>query len=117
MNFLEASIETINNQMFLKGRGFSLRCDSGTARRLEKSNDKEVLMGIRPCNLFFDPNVSADSAIDIDVVISEYIGAQSVLIGDCAGQEVMVELKSDTCLLYTSPSPRDGLLSRMPSSA
>ena len=25
--------------------------------------------------------------------------------------------KPDTCLLYTSPSPRDGLLSRMPSSA
>ena len=31
-----------------------------------------------------------------------------------------VELKARTlliCLLYTSPSPRDGLLSRMPSSA
>ena len=26
-------------------------------------------------------------------------------------------IKSKTCLLYTSPSPRDGLLSRMPSSA
>ena len=25
--------------------------------------------------------------------------------------------KSGSCLLYTSPSPRDGLLSRMPSSA
>mgnify|MGYP003319442279 CR=1 FL=1 len=25
--------------------------------------------------------------------------------------------RSDVCLLYTSPSPRDGLLSRMPSSA
>ena len=25
--------------------------------------------------------------------------------------------KYNTCLLYTSPSPRDGLLSRMPSSA
>ena len=25
--------------------------------------------------------------------------------------------KEITCLLYTSPSPRDGLLSRMPSSA
>ena len=25
--------------------------------------------------------------------------------------------QSDDCLLYTSPSPRDGLLSRMPSSA
>ena len=28
-----------------------------------------------------------------------------------------VELGAYTCLLYTSPSPRDGLLSRMPSSA
>ena len=27
------------------------------------------------------------------------------------------EEKLKTCLLYTSPSPRDGLLSRMPSSA
>ena len=25
--------------------------------------------------------------------------------------------EGDSCLLYTSPSPRDGLLSRMPSSA
>ena len=30
-------------------------------------------------------------------------------------KSVSVDLK--TCLLYTSPSPRDGLLSRMPSSA
>ena len=30
--------------------------------------------------------------------------------------EVLTE-ESQTCLLYTSPSPRDGLLSRMPSSA
>ena len=30
--------------------------------------------------------------------------------------DVGIELEN-TCLLYTSPSPRDGLLSRMPSSA
>ena len=28
-----------------------------------------------------------------------------------------LELLDKSCLLYTSPSPRDGLLSRMPSSA
>ena len=28
-----------------------------------------------------------------------------------------IDLHHTTCLLYTSPSPRDGLLSRMPSSA
>ena len=31
---------------------------------------------------------------------------------DCIGCK-----RCETCLLYTSPSPRDGLLSRMPSSA
>ena len=31
--------------------------------------------------------------------------------------EVINELSAGCCLLYTSPSPRDGLLSRMPSSA
>ena len=30
---------------------------------------------------------------------------------------VMSGLENRACLLYTSPSPRDGLLSRMPSSA
>ena len=38
----------------------------------------------------------------------------------CMNYEIIsknsIELSS-TCLLYTSPSPRDGLLSRMPSSA
>ena len=28
-----------------------------------------------------------------------------------------IPMREETCLLYTSPSPRDGLLSRMPSSA
>ena len=31
--------------------------------------------------------------------------------------EQVVELKGGNCLLYTSPSPRDATLSRMPSSA
>ena len=30
---------------------------------------------------------------------------------------IVIEDKTNPCLLYTSPSPRDGLLSRMPSSA
>ena len=31
--------------------------------------------------------------------------------------ELAATLEDKACLLYTSPSPRDGLLSRMPSSA
>ena len=36
---------------------------------------------------------------------------------DCAGLELISGNIIYSCLLYTSPSPRDGLLSRMPSSA
>ena len=34
-----------------------------------------------------------------------------------AGDQVTVEMTPYDCLLYTSPSPRDATLSRMPSSA
>ena len=37
---------------------------------------------------------------------------KSILVSDDSGSGSTI-----TCLLYTSPSPRDGLLSRMPSSA
>ena len=47
---------------------------------------------------------------------AEYLshGADAVVIGE--GERTLEELLA-ACLLYTSPSPRDGLLSRMPSSA
>ena len=32
-------------------------------------------------------------------------------------QDIFINYQSETCLLYTSPSPRDATLSRMPSSA
>ena len=36
---------------------------------------------------------------------------------DFKGLHISIERKDKTCLLYTSPSPRDCRLSRMPSSA
>ena len=36
---------------------------------------------------------------------------------DLAVDAIVTEIQKKSCLLYTSPSPRDGLLSRMPSSA
>ena len=40
--------------------------------------------------------------------------AEAITNTDYAGE---ISAYGDSCLLYTSPSPRDGLLSRMPSSA
>ena len=48
-----------------------------------------------------------------------YVGTEHVLLGLIKlGQGVAVSvLQNMGCLLYTSPSPRDATLSRMPSSA
>ena len=43
--------------------------------------------------------------------------AISILVMENRYQEAADLLEGRPCLLYTSPSPRDGLLSRMPSSA
>ena len=56
----------------------------------------------------------ADAAKDIDWIKPAdkvFDGSQGVYGRWFTGAVV------NTCLLYTSPSPRDGLLSRMPSSA
>ena len=39
------------------------------------------------------------------------------LYGPFIGEEILAEAISQSCLLYTSPSPRDRTRSRMPSSA
>ena len=49
----------------------------------------------------------------IDTATADLTGG----IGDYQQYLTDAGTTSQTCLLYTSPSPRDGLLSRMPSSA
>ena len=58
----------------------------------------------------------AGSVVDSGEVNYEWIVLNEV--GDGSWQETLVITSSESdCLLYTSPSPRDATLSRMPSSA
>ena len=57
---------------------------------------------------------------DIDIDTTHFNGNQPThasLEGCLSKTKPNKETKWISCLLYTSPSPRDGLLSRMPSSA
>ena len=51
--------------------------------------------------------------------ISNYSDVESIELANAFDNEELTDspLLAGGCLLYTSPSPRDGLLSRMPSSA
>ena len=51
----------------------------------------------------------------VDTTTSDPYKKVGILVAVSDNNEFWIDKKS--CLLYTSPSPRDGLLSRMPSSA
>ena len=59
--------------------------------------------------------ISYDGTVEFNNLEVQEIPSTTFL--DTLNLDGISEGASDTCLLYTSPSPRDGLLSRMPSSA
>ena len=74
--------------------------------RMAASNPGDRHSSVPPV---FVPSNSNNKCTNINQ--SNSVGHSYVDVGKEVGDEVI------TCLLYTSPSPRDGLLSRMPSSA
>ena len=52
----------------------------------------------------------------IDLLDTNYVEPKFIPL-EYGGSPGIESIMKKTCLLYTSPSPRDGLLSRMPSSA
>ena len=62
--------------------------------------------------------------VTLGQIVAEYFNTKNHINGELAtlqqtisGSLTRAIWELNTCLLYTSPSPRDGLLSRMPSSA
>ena len=55
--------------------------------------------------------------LSLDPVDSNLVDALDQMVDALQAEDAQARTVLLTCLLYTSPSPRDGLLSRMPSSA
>ena len=66
---------------------------------------------------FLPNNRRADHVFTLRTLIDKYVHNHNEKIYACFVDFKKALTRSGICLLYTSPSPRDGLLSRMPSSA
>ena len=74
---------------------------------IERGHDIVLKISSKNLNEFNEANLA-----DVDVAIEFSMPSKAL-----ANLKKLSSLGTKTCLLYTSPSPRDGLLSRMPSSA
>jgi len=96
MNFLEADLVDKGGTLMAKGDGFAIALPADLAGRAQKLSLDKVTLGIRPSDLEFDADAPDAVSFDLNVVISEYVGAQSVLICSCGDAKITVEIKSET---------------------
>ncbi|GAB5447653.1 ABC transporter ATP-binding protein [Gymnodinialimonas sp.] len=96
MNFLDAELVDANDALHAKGDGFDVRLPEELATRVRNKSVHKATLGLRPSDLVFDADAPTEQSIDLNVVVSEYVGAQSVLICACGNAKVTVELKSET---------------------
>ena len=83
---------------------------------LRKANTERLrVMAARTGDVDDNELESMDRAALMDIVVKGILAKKETEKGAIARR--VSEREDTTCLLYTSPSPRDGLLSRMPSSA
>jgi len=96
MNFLDTEMVDRDGTTWLIGKGFELALDGEHAAAARAHHKNHITLGIRPSDLDFDTEAGNENSLELRVIVSEYIGAQSVLMCNCGDQQVVVELKSET---------------------
>ena len=130
-----ASIQSLADQIqMLEGLNSRIETSENNLKDLKKEHDRlsgEVIptmmaeMGLAHLKLADGSTVDVKPNYSANISIANREKAYQWLrengLGDIIKNEISVSFgrneDNKACLLYTSPSPRDGLLSRMPSSA
>jgi len=89
MNFLNAELVEESETLHVKGDGFSIPLPDERKARLQANRDRKIHVGIRPSSF-----AQGAGGIKMPVILSEYIGAQSVLISELGGQRVAIEVNT-----------------------
>ena len=98
MNFINATVQVTDGVVSLICDGFDMEITGKIAKKAKAYAGKTVILGIRPSDIVYDPQGESTSCIHLQIALSEYIGAHSVLLCKASDTSPMitVELKSDT---------------------
>src|SRR5665647_903715 len=112
-------LESGNSRHSLCVRTVLLRAESRLPRWCTTSRNSETTPHLHWNNPICDPiathATTRSTRTRAEHMMTSHSLTSSSALYDCVLGRDLVTV--DACLLYTSPSPRDGLLSRMPSSA
>ena len=118
-NIIQSHIDENEVCLFMKGTPDAPQCGFSMA----VSNMLKILeVKYKGVNVLEDQSVREGIKIFSDWPTIPQLYVKKEFVGGCDIVKEMYESGElakllEACLLYTSPSPRDGLLSRMPSSA
>jgi len=99
MHFLNGTLVERDGAMVVEGSAFALKLGEAKAAAARAHGAGQVIMGIRPSDLVYQPDAATERALTLNVLVSEYIGAQSVLLCRCGPDQVTVEMNSETPLV------------------
>ncbi len=91
MNFVPAELRDSDGRVSVVGNGFDVALPEERRRSLNGHAGGRVMAGIRPSGFVMS---DAPGALKLPVRISEYIGAQSVLMTELGGTSIAVEANS-----------------------
>lgn len=96
MNFFDGSLGEDSGRLTVTGDGYSLVLSESLKPRLQDRRSKEVIVGLRPSAFHHITVIGEGVQLDLPVILSEYIGSQSVIVSRLGGEQILIEVDSDT---------------------
>ena len=96
MNFFNGVLSEQDGRMTITGDGYSLPLTESLQTRLQNRTTKDVVVGLRPSAFHHKNKSDKGVQIDLPVILSEYIGSQSVIVSRIGGEQIHIEVDSDT---------------------
>lgn len=100
MNMLDAELSEKDGQLFVTGNGFSLSLPAKRKAALSDYTGRSITVGLRPSSFYLG---DGKGALELPIILSEYIGAQSVLMSELGGQRITIEVSTEAPIPTGAP--------------
>ena len=96
MNFFKGVLSDQDGRTTVAGDGYSIPLTESLQARLQNKSNKEVIVGLRPSAFHLTTGSNESVQLDLPVILSEYIGSQSVIVSRIGQDQIFIEVDSDT---------------------